>query len=151
MTRDWYFEVESKRNWMVRILSYLKISCICRHVPWHLLQPFWAQDPSRMETLLIHLFLCKNYKLIIFWYFSSTPFPIRLYNFKIGEWIIFWIVEKTKFVDDFIGSKVYTVVNLPWSQIFTMGGTSFFVWLGTFLIAFLLSDDFYLRDFWKKK
>ena len=60
-------------------------------------------------------------------------------------------MEKTKFVDDFIGSKVYTVVNLPWSQIFTMGGTSFFVWLGTFLIAFLLSDDFYLRDFWKKK
>ena len=31
-THDWYFEPKLKRNWMVRILGHLRISCICLHV-----------------------------------------------------------------------------------------------------------------------
>ena len=41
---------------MVRILSYLKISCICRHVPLHLLQPFeLSQDPSYLHQHYISM------------------------------------------------------------------------------------------------
>ena len=32
LTRDGYFELKLKRNWTVRILSHLKVTCICLHV-----------------------------------------------------------------------------------------------------------------------
>ena len=35
LTRDQYFEQELKRNWMIRTLSHLKITCICHHVTWY--------------------------------------------------------------------------------------------------------------------
>ena len=42
LTRDQYFEYKLKRNWMVRTLSHLKITCIYHHVRWHPSMSFWA-------------------------------------------------------------------------------------------------------------
>ena len=42
LTRDQYFEQKLKRNWMVRTLSHLKITCIPHHVTWHPSMSFWA-------------------------------------------------------------------------------------------------------------
>ena len=42
LTRDQYFEQKLKRNWIVRTLSHLKITCICHHVTWHPSMSFWA-------------------------------------------------------------------------------------------------------------
>ena len=40
--RDQYFEQKLKRNWMIRTLSHLKITCIYHHVTWHPSMSFWA-------------------------------------------------------------------------------------------------------------
>ena len=42
LTRDWYFEPKLKRNWMVRILGHLRISCICLHVSTSPSMTFWV-------------------------------------------------------------------------------------------------------------
>ena len=42
LTRDWYFEPKSKRNWMVRVLGHLRIACICLHVTISPSMTFWA-------------------------------------------------------------------------------------------------------------
>ena len=42
LTRDQNFEQKLKRNCMIRILSHLKITCICHHVTWHPSMSFWT-------------------------------------------------------------------------------------------------------------
>ena len=42
LTRDGYFELKLKKNWTVRILSHLKVTCKCLHVSTPPSKTFWA-------------------------------------------------------------------------------------------------------------
>ena len=53
LTRDWYFERKLKRNWMVRILGHLRISCICFHVSTSPSMTFWAISGTLPVSTLI--------------------------------------------------------------------------------------------------
>ena len=54
LTRDWYFEPKSKRNWMVRILGHLRIACICLHVTTSPSMTFWAISDTLPYIIFIN-------------------------------------------------------------------------------------------------
>ena len=57
LTCDWYFEEKNKENWMVRILSSLRITCILRHVILAPSMSFWALSgyPPYDDTIFIRI------------------------------------------------------------------------------------------------
>ena len=59
LTRDGYFELKLKKNWTVRILSHLKVTCKCLHVSTPPSKTFWAisRTPAYYNVKFIKAFL----------------------------------------------------------------------------------------------
>ena len=90
LTRDWYFEPKLKRNWMVRILGHLRISCICLHVSTSPSMTFWAisgYPPYDINYCFVNLSRCQKSPRSL----KTLKQSAKVGKSKIINWNLFWI------------------------------------------------------------